>query len=209
MEKGKTACALLFGFALLAYQFTAVPTHAAPPVFSAAVTVQNTGDNPVPVVVLNPIIPCGRDDASPDLVPGGSHPGADLERCSIWGGVPEGGQLGGGLDLSGITLSFSKLRGALMAYDKLAGASFRGADLSGANLHRADLTGANFGSGANLSGANLTGADLTGATFNNANLYGANLFNATLTDVNWSNTKCPDGTYSGDHGNSCAENLRY
>jgi hypothetical protein len=209
MRATKIGCGVPIVLALLACQITASPVFAGSS-FSVPVIVQNTESNPVPVIAQTPVIPCGRDDSSTDLVPNGVHEGADLERCSIWGGVPIPATTGGGLDLSGINLSFSKLSKALMAYDKLVGANFRAADLSGANLHRADLTGANFQSGANLSGANLTGADLTDASFANANLHGANLSNAILVGVTWlGNTKCPDGTFSGDHGNSCADNLRY
>ena len=57
-----------------------------------------------------------------------------------------------------------------------------------------------------LKNADLTGADLTSANLGFADLTDATLVAANLTNVRWSNTICPDGTYSDNNGDTCANN---
>jgi uncharacterized protein YjbI with pentapeptide repeats len=114
---------------------------------------------------------------------------------------------------------------------------FEGKDLSNAYLplvalSTLNLTGTNFtnaylysmgGSGTNFENTNFTNADLrysdlTSSSFSNTNLTNADLSEAslynstdmdtaTLTGVTWSNTRCPDGSYSNDHSNTCVGHL--
>jgi phospholipase C len=84
-------------------------------------------------------------------------------------------------------------------------------NLAGANLSHRDLEQVNL-SGANLTGADLDGSHLDDAFLPNANLTGASLRRADLrradlTGVTWSNTTCPDGTNSNNHGNTCVGHL--
>ena len=84
-------------------------------------------------------------------------------------------------------------------------------DLANADLRHRNLEHTNL-SGAILTGANLEGAQLEGGFLPNANLTGANLRHADLrhadvSGVTWSNTICPDGTNSNNHGNSCQGHL--
>ena len=52
------------------------------------------------------------------------------------------------------------------------------------------------------------GAIFVGANLTNADLSGADLSYADLRGVQWSETICPDGSYSGDtDDNSCLNNL--
>jgi uncharacterized protein YjbI with pentapeptide repeats len=84
-----------------------------------------------------------------------------------------------GLDLSGLDL-----HGKDFAYTNLTATDLSGSNLSGAGFYAATLTG-----------ADLSGADLTGATY---------MAYATRTGVVWSATAtCPDGTLSGDNGDTC------
>ena len=67
----------------------------------------------------------------------------------------------------------------------------RGANLEGAVMARTRLMRAN------LEDAVLADADLSDARLNGANLSG----------VVWVNTRCPDGTVSDHHGDTCCEHL--
>jgi large repetitive protein len=96
----------------------------------------------------------------------------------------------------------SSLAGCNLSGVNLTGAQLAGANLTHANLNGATLTGADL-AGANLSGANLNGASLTGADLKGAIVTGTTNFNM----VTWSNTTCPDGTNSNNHGGTCAGHL--
>jgi uncharacterized protein YjbI with pentapeptide repeats len=119
-------------------------------------------------------------------------PGAALGSCP--GGPYEA-------DLSGADLAGLNLSGATLDFVDLSGADLADADLSGALLSAANL------SGADLSGADLTDADLGPRTLEgeecSAQAWGADLTDAHLANVTWSNTICPDGTNSDDHGETC------
>jgi uncharacterized protein YjbI with pentapeptide repeats len=89
----------------------------------------------------------------------------------------------------------------------LPGSKFSSANLTGMNLSGDNLAGAAFAN-ADLTQANLNGDNLTGADFEFANLTGATLSGADLTGVMWSgNAICPDGTMSGAHSSTCANNI--
>jgi uncharacterized protein YjbI with pentapeptide repeats len=74
-----------------------------------------------------------------------------------------------------------------------------------ANLTNAILIDASFAL-SELKNADLTGADLTSANLAFADLTDAILLSANMTNVTWSNTICPDGTYSDHNGNTCVNN---
>jgi uncharacterized protein YjbI with pentapeptide repeats len=79
-----------------------------------------------------------------------------------------------------------------LAYD-----DFTGSDLSSGHMIFANLSGVTLRS-ANIAGLQLDHADLT-----DADLQGAH-GTPEITDTLWSNTTCPDGTNSGQDGNTCA-----
>jgi uncharacterized protein YjbI with pentapeptide repeats len=128
---------------------------------------------------------------------------------------------------------FSSFRDAIFDSANLAGASTctgrGGTDLTGASFRFANLTGAIFLEAFAAGGA--TDADFTGATlvdaqascffgfarsdFTDANLegmvVGINLSGgdcgSIFANAVWSNTTCPDGTNSDDHGSTCEGHL--
>lgn len=85
-----------------------------------------------------------------------------------------------------------------------AALNFEGADLRGAvllgGLEDADLRGTDL-SGRDLFNLFLENADLTGANLTGARL-GSFLDGADLSNVTWSVTQCPDGTFSDTNGTS-------
>jgi len=97
------------------------------------------------------------------------------------------------LDLSGASLSRSKLPGVDLANDELFGidltnsnlrmAEFQGSNLHSAHLSRSNLVHANF-SRANLSSCFLTRSNLSMSTFSSANLAGADLSSSDLSFAN-------------------------
>ena len=97
------------------------------------------------------------------------------------------------LDLSGASLSRSKLPGVDLANDELFGidltnsnlrmAEFQGSNLHSAHLSRSNLVHANF-SRANLSSCFLTRSNLSMSTFSSANLTGADLSSSDLSFAN-------------------------
>ena len=97
------------------------------------------------------------------------------------------------LDLSGASLSRSKLPGVDLANDELFGidltnsnlrmAEFQGSNLHSAHLSRSNLVHANF-SRANLSSCFLTRSNLSMSTFSSANLVGADLSSSDLSFAN-------------------------
>jgi hypothetical protein len=107
----------------------------------------------------------------------------------------------------------SKL-GCALAFRGMVGADLQGQNLSGADMQDDDLNAANLRD-ANLSGANLVGAAMSVAHATGLNLDGANLTEAGLTGMTgtgiqtngtiWTNTNCPDGTFSYQNpGDTCA-----
>lgn len=116
---------------------------------------------------------------------------AHLNDADLSGANLTGAYLGGA-DLSGANLSGASLNNAKGTSADLTDADLTDADLTDADLFHADLNGAN------LNGANLTRADIRWGERDGSNLTGAN-----LDGVIWSDTTCPDGTNSGDHGNTC------
>jgi hypothetical protein len=150
----------------------------------------------------------GKDHDFPDLQY------ADLTGCDL-----------SGTYLPNANFSNARLNNANFTNAHLTYSTFQGADMRGANFTRANLSNAIF-TGATLFDTTLRGANLTtakvadtsfggqtdltdaqvhGATFKNAE----NMQNVVLTNVDWgSQTTCPDGTISGDHGNSCDGALR-
>ena len=89
----------------------------------------------------------------------------------------------------------------------ITGANLSGTDLSFANMDGDSAAYANF-TGSNMNGVSIPYADLTGAIFTNTNLTGVTgLDSSTLDNVVWSNTICPDGTGSNDHGGTCLGHL--
>ena len=159
------------------------------------------------------------------------YPGIDLAGCDLTKSdslgviVPskielEGGDLDQavlsyldleGTDLQGADFVYALMKGARLTEAKLTEANLAYADLRFANLTRANLTDADLTNTdltlANLTDADLTRADLARADLDETNLTRANLTDANLTDVTWHNTTCPDGTYSKNDGNTCANNL--
>ena len=59
-----------------------------------------------------------------------------------------------------------------------------------------------------LSRANLSRAYLSGADLSGANLEGADVYRAYLTGVVWAGSRCPDGTVSTEHDETCCEHYR-
>jgi uncharacterized protein YjbI with pentapeptide repeats len=94
-----------------------------------------------------------------------------------------------------------------LASQDLSNSTFAGANLTGVDLSNDNLANGQFAV-ANLTNANLDGDNLTDADLEMSNLTNANLDGADLTGVMWSaNTTCPDGTSSGAHGSTCANNI--
>ncbi len=88
-----------------------------------------------------------------------------------------------------------------------AAASKRDACLRGAKGTMKSLVGCDL-SATNLSHLDLTGRDLTNANLSGANLSGVIFDRAKLAAVNWSGSKCPDGSAADEHdGGTCAQNL--
>jgi uncharacterized protein YjbI with pentapeptide repeats len=158
---------------------------------------------------------------------GAALEGADLEGADLEGAIlagvagliigtpgalPEHWQLvnghlaGPGADLEGVNLEGVDLEGA-----DLEGAELR-ADLSGALLDDADLESARL-EHANLRGADVEGANLKGANLEHSELSGSNLYDAIFTEAavsyaEWgSGTTCPDGSNSGEDGETCKGHL--
>ena len=112
----------------------------------------------------------------------------------------------------GANLSNAAAHFADFSHGSFRETDFSGADLWGAQFHAANLAGAQF-RGANCTGASLQGAILRqidfhgavldGANFSYADLRGANLERASLNQTFWHETICPDGSLSGENGNTC------
>jgi len=129
---------------------------------------------------------------------------------------PVGPAAPGGFITSGIGLITADLRDADLRYRNLVGFNLSAARLLDARLWGANLTNANLTSAdlinAELNGADLTNANLTNVNMTNAVLLRTNLTNAhydpvtppIVTGVNYTNTTCPDGTNSDDHGHTCS-----
>jgi uncharacterized protein YjbI with pentapeptide repeats len=113
--------------------------------------------------------------SGPDLEPGGSYPGVDLEGANLWSA-----------DLANANLNGANLSSARLQLANLSGAQFNNADLSGpgGNLASVDLSGASL-DGANLSGRNMLLADLTNASLVGADLSDANLNGVDVTNANF------------------------
>lgn len=62
-------------------------------------------------------------------------------------------------------------------------------------------------SGSDLRGANFDGSTLTDVVFAGADLRGATFHGAQLNRVFWGKARCPDGTWSTEHGLTCELNL--
>lgn len=114
---------------------------------------------------------------------------------------------------NGANFTSSSLRNAQIG-DRIgvftAGASFRFADLEGAAFfggnHGVEANSTDF-TGARLVNVTFDGGSFIGSNFTDADLTGATFFNDSLGEVTWSNTTCPDGTNSDDHGGSCEGHL--
>ncbi len=89
-----------------------------------------------------------------------------------------------------VVLENAELHQAVFAHTIVTGARFIGTDLTGARIHKADFADAQ------LDTLDLTDANLTSAAFPPNN-------NHTFT-----NTVCPDGTNSNDHGDTCDGHLQ-
>jgi hypothetical protein len=143
-------------------------------------------------------VPAG---GSASLSPGGAF-GTDCESVRAGTAPPT----------TDASLMHCDLRGTDLSGMTLRSAHFDGANLSDAVLDRADLTGAVLGV-ANLSGTSFAGADLTGANLSYSNVWNADFTGAVLTGARftdsavtgavWSDTTCPDGSNSDDHGATC------
>jgi uncharacterized protein YjbI with pentapeptide repeats len=97
-----------------------------------------------------------------------------------------------GKNLSNIDLSGSDLTGASLTQDNLTSA-----DLHGARLNGADLSGSTAG------WADFKNADLSSANLTRVMLGGSSLSGAIVTGTVWSNTQCPDYTWSDNDAMTC------
>jgi len=61
--------------------------------------------------------------------------------------------------------------------------------------------------GVDLDGANLRGANLRGANLTRANLSGTTMKGTNVMGVVWSNTTCPDSTFSDSDRGTCTGHL--
>jgi hypothetical protein len=112
-----------------------------------------------------------------------------------------GNQQLAGADLGGANLNQATISG---------NQALAGANLTGANLNKATISGNQALAGANLTGANLNKTKISGTlALSGAILTGADLHGASITGTQallsavYSNTTCPDGTNSDNHGNTC------
>ena len=126
-------------------------------------------------------------------------------RASYCGGPTQG------VEMSRVHLTNTNLAGFTLTDFILSEADLTGDNLSGAKLQRVDAH-VPVGHGTlfravNLTNANLTCASMYGVDFTDANLTGANFHGTGVGNALWSNTTCPDGTNSDDHGNTCEGHL--
>jgi hypothetical protein len=102
----------------------------------------------------------------------------------------------------------ARLTNAKLVGGELAGASLPSADFTDADLRHADFRGAELRRAklvrVHAQGADFRDADLSGATFLRSDLTGALLVGARVVGVNWTDTRCPDGSNSDeDAGHTC------
>jgi uncharacterized protein YjbI with pentapeptide repeats len=93
----------------------------------------------------------------------------------------------------------------------LTGALFNSMDLgSDTQFHNVNLTNTNFTGatvGSHFRAATITSTNFTNANFIDADLQSVDFSGATVTGTTWTNTWCPDGTFSGNNGNTCIGHL--
>ncbi len=131
---------------------------------------------------------------------GANLSGADLSGVALIGAVMDGADLRGA-NLAGAILpqnaSGLALAGAVLSSTNLYGIDLRGEDLSGVDFSNASLTTVD------LAGANLQHADFTRARLNNVLLTGADTTGAAWPNTAWMSTRCPDGSNSDQHDETC------
>jgi hypothetical protein len=144
----------------------------------------------------------------PDNMPDLS--GRDFTGCDLTSMNPLRGVNLSYSNLSSVNLTNSGMRGGTAQY-----ANFSNALVESYSFLEMDMTGASF-SGAvlshatlwhNLTYVNFTNATIEFSTFLVADLTGADFTGATFHDVEWTDTTCPDGTFSRDNGDTCIGHL--
>jgi hypothetical protein len=137
-------------------------------------------------------------------------PNVNLSSANLSGASLVGAQLTG-TNFTAARLTDVDFSGASMTNAILSRATLTGSSLHKASLSNAQLDGVVSGSIAGFPaslppawrignlyligpGARLVNANLAGVNLAGANLSGALMFGANLTDVQWSNTTCPNGT---------------
>lgn len=106
-------------------------------------------------------------------------------------------------DISGSSFKYAILYSSPIGYTNASDADFSNARLSGTmDIYNTNFTRAKFINtrmiSSNVGFNNFTDADFTGADLSYSSFAGND-----FTGAIWSNTTCPDGTNSNNHGNTC------
>ena len=139
--------------------------------------------------------------------------GVDLHRANLLDVNLTGANLSCGADLRGADLRYTTLTRTRLDDSTRIDPKWRLVwELDNGSGYERDLTGADLSEArlveADLFGADLTNANFRGSRFEHANLLGADLTGADLSETLWTDTICPDGTRSGDHGDTCVNHLQ-